>query len=201
MKMDLQMFCEGAEGGEMSQTEAVAEQGTEEVTAASPEVQEKSQAVQEGSGEAEKPPMSDLDILRAVRDALEEREKNIRIESIIKSWENQAQELKSTYPEFDLSTQVQNPEFALLLKAGLPLRKAFEAANLENIISAAVRYATVLAGQKAVEGLMKTKERPRENGVLDRASSIRHTDVHSLSQQDIMRILGEVSRGAKISFS
>ena len=80
--------------------------------------------------------------------------------------------------------------FVSLLKAGVSVRLAFEAANLEKIIGAAMRYAAGNAGGGRV----------RENPVLDRAASVRKKDVGSLTDREIMKILKQVSNGEKITF-
>ena len=86
------------------------------------------------------------------------------------------------------------------MRAGLPLRTAYEAAHLEEILGSALRYAAMRGGQKTADALRDAPLRPQENSVLDRASSLRATDVNSLTQKDILRIIGEVNRGAKITF-
>ena len=138
--------------------------------------------------------------LKSLTETLTQLKKRNGIERVLAGWEREAEELRDTYPGFELGSQLQNGEFVSLLSAGVPLRRAYEAVNLESIIGTAMRYAALNAGKKAAETLTRQKSRPQENGVLDRASSVKHTDVRALTEKDILRILGEVSKGAKITF-
>ena len=137
---------------------------------------------------------------RAMRETLLVRLRGARARQIAERWAAEAQALKKIYPDFDLRTALRgNPDFAALVRAGLPLQRAYEAANLEEILTSALRYAAVRGGRRAADALREAP-RPQENSVLDRASSLRTTDVNSLTQKDILRIIGEVNRGAKITF-
>lgn len=116
-------------------------------------------------------------------------------------WEKEAEEMKNIYPSFSLADEMKgNEKFGMLLKAGIPVRLAFEAANLEKIMGAAMKYAADYAGRKTAASLRGSGNRIQENSVLDRASSVTRKDVNALTEQDIIRIINEVSKGAKISF-
>lgn len=198
--------------------EAAAENGAAAETAAEETVETETvetETVENNGCEAEKEPegapggekqrqetdrKSGAELLRAVKISFEEREKEKRIAGVIEAWEREAEELKETYPGFDLASEMKNGEIGRLLCAGVPLRRAYETVNLEKIIGSAMRFASLNAGKKAAGALLQHRSRPQENGVLDRASSVKRTDVRSLTEKDILRILDEVSKGAKIKF-
>ncbi len=116
-------------------------------------------------------------------------------------WEKEAEDLKQIYPFFSLEHSLRADRgFVSLLKAGVPVRLAFEAANLEKILGAAMRYAAGTAGKRTVQSILAGTGRVRENPVLDRASSVRKKDVGSLTDREIMKILQQVSNGEKITF-
>ena len=138
--------------------------------------------------------------LRSLEDTFMQFRRASDIENTVNRWEKEAEELKETYPGFELKKELDNADFAALLTAGVPVRRAYEAVNLDAIMASAMRYAALTAGKKAAEELARQNARPQENSVLDRASSVRKTDVNSLTEKDIMRILSQVSKGAKISF-
>ena len=140
-------------------------------------------------------------LLASLKDTLLVRQKKARAGRILEDWTRQETALKALYPDFDLQASLtQNADFISLVKAGLPLRKAYEAANLEQILGSAMRYAALRGGQKTADFMRESGARVQENSVLDRASSLKTTDVNSLTQKDILRIIGEVNRGAKITF-
>lgn len=100
-----------------------------------------------------------------------------------------------------MSSELLNePLFGVLLKNGVGVRQAYECVHLKEIIGSAVRYAVAETGRRAAGAKNGSSTRPGENSVLDRASSVTRTDVKNLTEKDIMRILSDVSKGAKISF-
>ena len=140
-------------------------------------------------------------LLESVSAALEEQRKNEQTRGVIAAWEKEAGDVKALYPGFDLKREAaENADFAALLKAGVGVRRAFEAANLETILGEALRYAAVTAGKKTADGVLRQAGRVQENSVLDRASSLPHKDVNSLTGADILKILDAVSRGATVKF-
>ncbi len=112
----------------------------------------------------------------------------------------ESEKLREIYPSFSLEKELKNsPEFRHLLTAGVSLRRAFETVNLEKIMGSALRYAVMSAGKKTADSI-RNSGRVSENSLQDSASSVKRTDVNSLTEKDIMKILSEVSKGAKISF-
>lgn len=108
--------------------------------------------------------------------------------------------LKEIYPSFDLTREISSsPELTRLLAAGIPLRRAYECVNLDKIMGSALRYAVSRTAGNTAEAL-RSRTRIQENSLSDRASSVKRTDVKSLTERDIMRIISEVGKGAKITF-
>ena len=140
-------------------------------------------------------------LLQSVSAALEEQRKNDALRQITAAWEKEAEAVKELYPGFDLRREAaRNGDFAALLQAGVGVRRAWEAANLESILGEAMRYAAVTAGKKTADGVIRQAGRVQENSVLDRASCVAHKDVNSLTGPDILKILDAVSRGATVKF-
>ena len=116
-------------------------------------------------------------------------------------WEKEAEAVKEIYPGFSLEKALQEDKgFSALLRAGVPVRRAFEAANLEKIVGAAMRYAADAAGRRTVQSIRAGTRRVRENPVLDRAASVTKKDVGSLTEREIMKILRQVGNGEKVTF-
>lgn len=135
-------------------------------------------------------------VVSAARRLLEQRAQ----ENLSRYLNEEQIKLREIYPSFSLEEELRNsPEFRHLLSAGVSLRRAFETVNLEKIMGSALRYAVMSAGKKTAE-TMRNSKRVAENSLQNSASSVMHTDVNSLTGKDIMRILSEVSKGAKISF-
>ncbi len=143
-------------------------------------------------------------MLGGVRESFGAIMKNAEAESVLASWRREEQATREIYPSFSMKDEIMNePMFGTLLKSGVGVRRAYECVHLEEIIGSAIRYAVTDIGRKTALSpvLRQTKQRPGENSVLDRAASVTRTDVNSLTDRDIRRILSELSRGANISFS
>lgn len=131
---------------------------------------------------------------------IERAAKSSASKRLIECFTEESERLREIYPSFDLNRELDSsPDFRKLIEAGVPLRRAFEAVNLENILGTALRYAVVKARSDVAQA-MKNNDRVSENSVRDTASSVKRTDVNSLTEKEIMKIISQVSRGAKISF-
>ena len=115
-------------------------------------------------------------------------------------WVSQAEELKSIYPNFDLAAEVNNPDFVADLKAGKSVRKAYEAAHLDEILSGAVQATAANVRKAVTDSIAARGMRPAENGTKSRPGVVVKDDVHSLTDKDIDQILRQVKAGKKISF-
>ena len=115
-------------------------------------------------------------------------------------WVSQAEELKNLYPNFDLTAEVQNPDFIADLKAGKSVRKAYEAAHLEEILSGAVQATAANVRKAVTDSIAARGMRPAENGSKSRPGVVVKDDVNSLTDKDIDQILRQVKAGKKISF-
>lgn len=149
---------------------------------------------QEDGNETEK-------LLGSVRETLREQIKAAETEEVLAAWRREEAAAREIYPSFSMSSELLNePLFGVLLKNGVGVRRAYECVHLKEIIGSAVRYAVAETGRRAAGAKNGSSTRPGENSVLDRASSVTRTDVKNLTEKDIMRILSDVSKGAKISF-
>lgn len=116
-------------------------------------------------------------------------------------WEQEAEAVKEIYPGFSLEKALREDKgFSALLRAGVPVRLAFEAANLEKIVGAAMRYAAEAAGRRTIQSIRAGTRRVRENPALDRAASVTKKDVGSLTEREILKILRQVGNGEKVTF-
>lgn len=79
-------------------------------------------------------------------------------------WQAQAQEVSAVYPGFDLNAEMQNPAFTAMLRAGAPMRNAYEAIHIADI-KASVAKETADKTTKQVTDTIKEKGmRPAEVG-------------------------------------
>lgn len=117
------------------------------------------------------------------------------------AWRNEAEELReSTYPNFDLMTEMENPEFREYLDMGKSVKKAYEAIHHDEIVASAVSFATSKSKKQTEDTIKAGTNRVRENGLSSQAASVTKVNVSDLTSKDIMAILKEVENGKKITF-
>lgn len=119
----------------------------------------------------------------------------------------QGEQVKQMYPDFDLDTEMQNPQFGRLLatmqKSGFPdaVRTAYEAVHREEIMGGAMRYAVQQTEQKISNSIQSGMRRPAENGTTQQAAaSVGTVDPSKLTRAQIDDIKKRAERGEKITF-
>lgn len=163
--------------------------------------EENEEASKEGNGTPvsetnEKEPTREEKFSRAVENAA----KNKAALNLARLLNAESEKLREIYPSFDLKGEIDsNPEFLKLLESGVSLKRAYETVNLERIMSSALKYAVMQAGKNAADAI-KNNTRESESSVASKAASVKRTDVNSLTEKEIHKILSQVSKGAKIKF-
>lgn len=120
---------------------------------------------------------------------------------------NQAEELRQTYPEFDLDSEMGNEQFGRLLatmqRSGFPnpVRTAYEAVHRDEIMGGAMQYAVKQTEQKMVNSIQSGLRRPVENGTSNQASgTIAAVDPSRLTKAQLDDIKRRAERGERITF-
>lgn len=118
----------------------------------------------------------------------------------------QGEELKNTYPDFDMETEMQNPQFGRLLatmqKSGFPnaLQTAYEAVHRDDIMGGAMRYAVSQTESKISKSIQSGMRRPAENGTNQQAAARTTTDPSKLTKSQIDDLKRRAERGERITF-
>jgi hypothetical protein len=131
---------------------------------------------------------------------MEEQNRKENADRLYASWMNQANEIKSIYPSFDLRAEMQNPQFINLLRSNIDVRTAYEVIHKDDIISGAMQFAVKTAEQKLTNKVIANGARPSENGNSSQGGAIAKSDVSQLTKADRAEVLRRVARGEKISF-
>ncbi len=100
----------------------------------------------------------------------------------------QAEETAGYYPQFDLKLELADEAFLALLKAGLPVRRAYEAVHHDQLVEAALRYGASHAAA----------QRPGENGLAIQATAATPGSMASSTRQQRDEIRSRVSRGETV---
>lgn len=137
--------------------------------------------------------------------AKEQSEQQAEAQRRIAAWMDQAKQVKSVYPAFDLDTEIVNPQFQTLLRTlegnGFQnaMQIAFETIHRDQIQPAAMQYAAQKAQTATVNAIKSGAARPSENGA-GQAASLTKIDPSKLTRAQIKDIRERVARGEKITF-
>lgn len=148
--------------------------------------------------------------ISALNDALlyeKENSEKERIEAFnranteVSEWLKQSEQLKTVYPSFDFREEVKGGDtFITLLKAGIPVKTAYEVIHKDEIIGGAMEYTAQKVSEHIVKGLEVKAARPQENGLGAKSAIVQKTDVNALTAKDITEIIKQVEAGANIKF-
>ena len=136
---------------------------------------------------------------RRQQEALE-RERGIREQ--VNQWQQEAQNVKQIYPDFDLEREFrESKDFADLVKSGIPIQKAYEVAHFDQIVGGALRYAVKEASTQTAANIRNRASRPEEGASKGGAAVTVKSDVHKLTKADREEIARQVLAGKTITFS
>ncbi len=146
------------------------------------------------------------DILRRIEE-LELENKQMKkqreekaMQDTIKEWIADGENLKASYPDFDIELEAENPEFLKLLKAGAGLKNAYLAMHHDEIVNTLVEKAAREAMEKTAQAIKTRGQRPLENGMTSKSTALFKTDVSKLSPAQRAEIAKRVAKGEIISF-
>jgi len=119
----------------------------------------------------------------------------------------QGEELKQTYPAFDMDNEMLNPQFGKLLatfqRSGFPnaVQIAYETVHRDQIMGGAMQYAVEQTKQKISNSIQSGMTRPQENGTSQTAAGAPTAlDPSKLTREEIADIKRRAARGERITF-
>lgn len=136
----------------------------------------------------------------SLRRQMRERADREQAEAIYSKWMQDAETVKQQFPDFDLQKELENPQFASLLRANVDVATAFQVIHKDELIPAAMQYTAREVQNKMASSVAANNARPKENGIGNGASAIVKTDVSKLTKADRAEIARRVARGERIVF-
>lgn len=120
-----------------------------------------------------------------------------RAQDQLQKWYLEGEELKETYPSFDLERESQNPVFLALLRNGFPVKNAYESAHLDEI-KAGVAENTAKAAERQITANIKARgTRPSEAG--SKVGITSKIDVKKLDKKGRAELIRRAERGETIT--
>ena len=110
----------------------------------------------------------------------------------------QAAELERALPGFSLDDELNDPQFAGLLAADVPVRTAFEVVHHRQLQEAAFALAARRAAQSVASILALNERRPKENAVAPSAAAVVEDDPRQLTRKERRALRERVRKGEKV---
>ena len=132
---------------------------------------------------------------------LREQENRVRQqaqEKQVQEWYEQAQQLKTKFPNFDLATELQNEEFHKMLVKGNPIEHAYKVMHFDEIMSDTITTTAAEAEKRVVDNVRAKGARPAENGTSAQSAFTVKDDPSKWSKKDRAEVARRVARGEKI---
>ena len=127
-----------------------------------------------------------------------------KIQQHIMKLEQQGEEMKKVFPNFDLRTELQNPAFARMTSpnVGISVADAYYAIHRNEIQTAAVQVTAQKTAQKISNAIQAGSRRPAENGTSGQAPSVTTFDYSKASAEQRKafkeHIRSEAAQGRKV---
>lgn len=137
---------------------------------------------------------------RALMQQQEAERRQQQIQAQVQKWTQEAEALKGRFPQLDLNQEIQNPEFARLLQANVPVETAYMAVHADDIVSAAMVNTARATEQKVADNIRANRARPAENGASSQSAFVYKNDVTKLSKADRAEAVRRAARGETISW-
>ena len=135
-----------------------------------------------------------------LRRRMQEQQTRENASRLYAQWMEQAGQVKTVYPSFQLEAELKNGKFVDLLKAGIDVRSAYEVLHKDEIIPAAMQLTAKTVEQKLANKIAAAGQRPVENGNSGQSAAIVKSDVSQLTKADRREIIRRVQRGETIRF-
>lgn len=144
--------------------------------------------------------------LQDEHDALEKQKAQYEEEQILRAHfanlAQQAEEMKKTFPNFDLRTEMENETFRRLVapNSGLDVHSAYFAVHHAELEPQAMAYGIQRAQQQISQTLQANRARPVEGAIKGGQPANVAIDPSKLSRTERQKLIEKARRGEKITF-
>ena len=126
-----------------------------------------------------------------------------QLEAHWKGLTQQAEELKQTFPNFDLMRELDNPAFMRMTSpgVGMSVKDAFWACHHDEIQKATMQYTAQQAGQRIAASVRAGASRPAENGMGRQNAAPMALDIRNMDPKTRQKYRERIANGETIDFS
>lgn len=150
--------------------------------------------------------LMEIEQLKAKNKAFEEayntQQMQARGEETYNRWMREAETLQSKYgiADFNFQNELQNPEFANLLKNGISVEGAYKAIHFDDMLGGAMAATAKNVSQQVANNVANRHRRATEGAISSQQAVEVKKDVSKLTNADIEEINRRVASGETISF-
>lgn len=135
-----------------------------------------------------------------LRAKLDDNAKKEQIMSNLSKWNDEAMELKKSFPGFELSEELSDDKFTGYLENGMSVEDAFYAKYHKDIMSGAIKNVAEEAAVKLSNSVAAGKKRPAENGNGSNSAGTITKDVSKLTKEERAKLAERALHGERITF-
>ena len=123
-----------------------------------------------------------------------------KFEQHIVKLEQQAEAMKKVFPNFDLRTELKNPNFAKMTSpnVGISVEDAYYAVHRKDLQTAAMQVTAQKTAQSISNAIASGSRRPDENGTSGQAPSVTTFDYRSMSPEQRKALKDRIRSGEKV---
>ena len=150
--------------------------------------------------------LMELEQLKAKNKAFEEayntQQMQAKGEETYSKWMQESQTLQNKYgiTDFDFSVELQNPEFANLLKSGVSVEGAYKAVHFDDMLSGAMAATAKNVSQQVAQNVANRHRRATEGAISSQPGVTVKSDVSKLTKADRAEIARRAQCGETIRF-
>lgn len=126
------------------------------------------------------------------------RQGEAEAQRIVQEWRAQENSLKEKYPEFSLDSEMQNEQFARMLKSGVPVEHAYHVMHLKEHDKQLEERVRKDTEKKVTDHIRARGQRAQENISGSASAMIVKDDVNALSKSERAEIARRARMGEKI---
>ena len=123
-----------------------------------------------------------------------------KIQQHFQKLQQQGEEMKKVFPDFDLRKELQNPAFVRMTSpnVGISVEDAYYAVHRKELQTAAMQVTAQMTAKKVSNAIQAGTRRPAENGITGQSPSVTTFDYRSMSPEQRTALKARIRSGEKI---
>jgi hypothetical protein len=137
---------------------------------------------------------------KRVADEAEAQKRQAFVDQQVQAWAKEAEVLKEKYPNLDLDKELDNKQFAGMLRAGVSFEAAYQAMHHAEIVANSVAAAKSETEKAVIDNLRAKGQRPDEAGASSTSAPLTGFDVRTLTRAQRAEFAKQAMQGKRIDF-